>query len=91
MSKRKKLKSNGSILAIVEDNVSLWFSESRGKPNKVQKPKQDVAHEANIKMLYDCLPLYTDETVKARARKMMYNLYEQINDLRIKENLSNIM
>ena len=37
MSKRKKLKSNGSILAIVEDNVSLWFSESRGKPNKHSK------------------------------------------------------
>ena len=91
MSKRKKLKSNGSILAIVEDNVSLWFSESRGKPNKLLKPKQDVAHEANIKMLYDCLPLYTDDAVKQRARKMMYNLYDQITDLRIKENLSNIM
>ena len=91
MSKRKKLKSNGSILTIVEDNVSLWLSESRGKPNKIQKPKQDVAHEANIKMLYDCLPLYTDDTIKQRARKMMYNLYDQITDLRIKENLQSIM
>ena len=67
------------------------FLKVAGSLTSIQKPKQDVAHEANIKMLYDCLPLYTDDAIKQRARKMMYNLYEQINDLRIKENLSNIM
>ena len=85
MSKRKTLKKLQGVKELAQDAMALWGSDSD------KLPRQDEAHEVNIRMLYDCLPLYNDEKVKVRARKSMYNLLDQITDVRIKENLFNIM